>query len=103
MLCTLLVLNFIALLLVKHNAWRVILATPLNLWIVVLLNLGVVFLQNTNPEMTTAITVLNTIFYVFVFAVFPLLLFGMLVSIYGLVTNLFNTKKRKDEDWNKWQ
>jgi len=83
----------------KSNFTRILLALPLNILLVALLNFSRLFLATTNPEMAGALAVLDVLYTSMVVLLFPLLVITFWIAIKSISVWLLNPRAKKERDW----
>ena len=83
--------------------WKALLGIPLNLIVVAMIQIASLLIAADHPGLTNVISILDALFIGSVVIMIPLVIIFFCYVMYKIVDAVFNSRKKRDNDWEKWQ
>lgn len=83
--------------------WKALLAIPLNLIVVAMIQIASLLIAADHPGLTDVISILDALFIGSVVILIPTVILLFCYVVYKIIDSIFNSRKKRDNDWEKWQ
>ena len=93
----------IAICCIEDNFVKMMLLIPLNLIVLTAVHLGKLIVEEAYSSLTAVVTVLDALFICLAVMIIPLTVILFCYVVYKIIDSIFNSRKKRDNDWDKWQ
>ena len=83
--------------------WKALLGIPLNLIVVAMLQIASLLIAADHPGLTDVISIIDALYIGSVVILIPIVILLFCYIMYKIVDSIFNSRKKRDNDWDKWQ
>ena len=93
----------IAICCIEDNFVKMMLLIPLNLIVLTAVHIGKLIVEEAYSSLTAVATVLDALFICLAVMIIPLTVILFCYVVYKIIDSVFNSRKKRDNDWDKWQ
>ena len=93
----------IAICCIEDNFVKMMLLIPLNLIVLTAVHIGKLIVEEAYSSLTAVATVLDALFICLAVMIIPLTVILFCYVVYKIIDSIFNSRKKRDDDWDSWQ
>tara|TARA_R110000824_G_scaffold7405_7_gene33236 strand:- start:4540 stop:6480 length:1941 start_codon:yes stop_codon:yes gene_type:complete len=88
---------------IEDNFVKMMLLIPLNLIVLTAVHIGKLIVEEAYSSLTAVATVLDALFICLAVMIIPLTVILFCYVVYKIIDSIFNSRKKRDNNWDKWQ